>query len=63
MEIANQLENTIDQSRKRLRREAVVRMSDPSNIKSEMLYIDILNQIERIGDYSLNILELLSHRK
>ena len=63
MEIANQLENTIDESRKKLRREAVVRMSEPANIKSEMLYIDILNQIERIGDHSLNILELLSHRK
>jgi phosphate:Na+ symporter len=63
LEIANQLENTIDASRKQLRREAVRRMSDPSNIKSEMLYIDILNQIERIGDHSLNILELLSQKK
>lgn len=63
MEIANQLENTIDASRKQLRREAVRRMSDPANIKSEMLYIDILNQIERIGDHSLNILELLSQKK
>ena len=63
MEIANQLEDTIDASRKQLRREAVRRMSDPSNIKSEMLYIDILNQIERIGDHSLNILELLSQKR
>ncbi len=60
IEVAMQLEETIDASRKKLRREAVRRMSDPSNIKSEMLYIDILNNIESIGDHSLNILKLLS---
>lgn len=60
IETALQLENTIDASRKKLRREAVRRMSDPANIKSEMLYIDILNNIESIGDHSLNILKLLS---
>ena len=60
IETAMQLEETIDTSRKKLRREAVRRMSDPSNIKSEMLYIDILNNIESIGDHSLNILRLLS---
>lgn len=60
IETAMQLEDTIDASRKKLRREAVRRMSDPSNVKSEMLYIDILNNIESIGDHSLNILKLLS---
>jgi phosphate:Na+ symporter len=60
IETAQQLENTIDASRKKLRSEAVRRMSDPANIKSEMLYIDILNNIEGIGDHSLNILKLLS---
>lgn len=60
IETALQLEETIDSSRKKLRREAVRRMNDPANIKSEMLYIDILNNIESIGDHSLNILQLLS---
>lgn len=60
IETAMQLEDIIDASRKKLRREAVRRMSDPANIKSEMLYIDILNNIESIGDHSLNILKLLS---
>ena len=59
IEIAQQLEDTIDASRKKLRKEAVRRMSDQANIKSEMLYIDILNNIEGIGDHSLNILKLL----
>ena len=62
METALQLENTIKSSRKKLRKEAVRRMRDPANIKSEMLYIEILNQIERIGDHSLNILELLNQK-
>jgi phosphate:Na+ symporter len=62
METALQLEKTIGGSRKKLRKEAVRRMKDPANIKSEMLYIEILNQIERIGDHSLNILELLSQK-
>jgi phosphate:Na+ symporter len=62
MEIAAQLESTIRSSRKKLRRSAVRRMSDPSNIKSEMLYIDILNQIEGVGDHSVNILQLLSQK-
>lgn len=60
LEVATQLENSIDASRKKLRKEAVRRMSDPANVKSEMLYIDILNNIESIGDHSLNILKLLS---
>ncbi|WPJ96035.1 Na/Pi cotransporter family protein [Coraliomargarita algicola] len=60
IETAMHLEETIDASRKKLRREAVRRMNDPANIKSEMLYIDILNNIESIGDHSLNILKFLS---
>jgi len=62
METALQLENTIATSRKKLRKKAVRRMRDPANIKSEMLYIEILNQIERIGDHSLNILQLLNQK-
>ena len=62
MEVATQLERTIHASRKKLRKEAVRRMQDPANIKSEMLYIDILNQIESIGDHSVNILQLLSQK-
>lgn len=62
IETANQLENFIDSCRKRLRKEAVRRMTDPANIKSEMLFIDIINTIERIGDYCRNILQLLRTR-
>jgi phosphate:Na+ symporter len=62
MESAHQLEDQVDRSRKRMRKEAVQRMKDPANIKSEMLFIDIINTIERIGDHCLNILRILRSR-
>jgi phosphate:Na+ symporter len=62
METAYQLENFIDQFRKNLRRESMQRMrSSGDTIKAEMLYIDILNQMESIGNHSLNILQALRH--
>ncbi|MBA4137795.1 MAG: Na/Pi cotransporter [Opitutus sp.] len=62
METAYQLENTIDGLRMRLRKESVRRMQGNGEIiKSEMLYIDILNNIEVIGDHSLNVLQALRH--
>lgn len=62
METAYQLENLIDNLRKTLRKESVRRMQGNGEIiKSEMLYIDILNNIEVIGDHSLNILQALRH--
>jgi Na+/phosphate symporter len=30
-------------------------------VKAEMLYIDILNNMETIGDHSLNVLQVLRH--
>lgn len=62
METAYQLENSIDSFRQRLRKESVRRMQGNGEIiKSEMLYIDILNNMEVIGDHSLNVLQALRH--
>lgn len=62
MQTAYQLESTIDALRLRLRKESVRRMQGNGEIiKSEMLYIDILNNMEVIGDHSLNILQALRH--
>ena len=62
MEAAYQLENMIDAIRLRLRKESVKRMQGNGEIiKSEMLYIDILNNMEVIGDHSLNVLQALRH--
>jgi phosphate:Na+ symporter len=63
MEVAYQLENQIDTSRKLLRKEAVRRMQiNGATIKTEMLYIDMLNLLENIGNHSLNVLQALRHR-
>jgi phosphate:Na+ symporter len=63
METAYQLENTIDRFRKSLRRESLARMSSSGEtVKAEMLYIDMLNNMESIGNHSLNVLQALRHR-
>ncbi len=62
METAYQLENFIDQFRKNLRKESIARMrASGDQVKAEMLYIDILNNMEAIGNHSLNILQALRH--
>ncbi len=64
METAYQLENQIDSFRKSLRKESMQRMRvSGDSIKAEMLYIDILNNMESIGNHSLNVLQALRHRE
>jgi phosphate:Na+ symporter len=62
METAYQLENQIDEFRKNLRKASMQRMrASGDTIKAEMLYIDVLNNMESIGNHSLNILQSLRH--
>jgi phosphate:Na+ symporter len=62
METAFQLENSIDRLRKTLRKESMLRMQGSGEvIKAEILYIDMLNLMERIGNHSLNILQAFRH--
>lgn len=62
METAFQLEKFIDSFRKRMRRESMNRMQQSGDaVKAEMLYIDILNNMESIGNHSINILQALRH--
>ena len=62
METAYQLENLIDAFRKNLRKESVRRMRVSGDvIKAEMLYMDMLNNMESIGNHSLNVLQALRH--
>jgi len=63
METAYQLENSIDRFRKSLRRESMLRMTASGDVvKAEMIYIDMLNNMESIGNHSLNVLQALRHR-
>ncbi len=62
LETAHQLENFIDKFRKDLRKESIQRMrTSGEQVKAEMLYIDILNNMEGIGNHSLNVLQILRH--
>jgi phosphate:Na+ symporter len=62
METAYQLENQIDEFRKNLRKASMQRMrASGDTIKAEMLYIDVLNNMESIGNHSLNVLQSLRH--
>ncbi len=60
METAIQLENHIDEFRKSLRKESIKRMRvNGDTVKSEIIYLDILNNMEAIGNHSLNVIQVL----
>jgi phosphate:Na+ symporter len=61
IEKAEMIEDRIDASRKSLRKNAVKRMQDKENLKAEMIYIDILNEMESIGNDALNVVQALNH--
>lgn len=54
---ANKLENEIDELRKTLNRGAMGRMQNGGDIKAEMLNVDLSNQLEKIGNHALNVME------
>ena len=51
------LPEAIDEMRHRLNKQALQRMKGDSEIPTEMLYVDINNQLEKIGNHALNIIE------
>jgi phosphate:Na+ symporter len=55
-----ELEGHINRSRKRLRSAAMQRMQTSQQIRAEMLYVDLVNNMERIGNHCLNMLQALS---
>ncbi len=52
---ATEIENQIDLFRKNLKKVARKRLESGSDVKSELLYIDLVRQIEKIGDKAFNI--------
>ncbi len=63
MEIALDLERSINQKRKELRKSSVVRMmASNENVKPELLYVDIVNTFERIANHARNIIQTLPKR-
>ena len=47
--------------KKSLRKNAVKRMQDKENLKAEMIYVDILNEMESIGNDALNVVQAPNH--
>lgn len=60
LQLANELENGIDDFRKDLKKVARKRLESGADVKTELLYIDIVRQIEKIGDNCFSISESLT---
>ncbi|MBN2652748.1 MAG: Na/Pi cotransporter family protein [Spirochaetales bacterium] len=56
---AQSIENQIDEMRNNLRIKCRERLQYKNNIVGELLYLDMVKQIEKIGDYALNIAQAL----
>jgi phosphate:Na+ symporter len=56
---AETLENTIDKSRDKLRKLGRKRIEAGEDVKTELLFIDVVRRIEKVGDYCYNIAEAL----
>ena len=56
---AKTIEDQIDLFRKNLKKVARKRLESGADVKSELLYIDLVRQLEKIGDKAFNISEAL----
>ena len=52
------LEESIDKSRKKLRKLGRKRIEAGENVKTELLFIDLVRRIEKLGDYCYDISEM-----
>ncbi|MCI1209261.1 MAG: Na/Pi cotransporter family protein [Treponema sp.] len=55
VQLAAEIEDQIDLFRKNLKKVARKRLESGADVKSELLYIDLVRQIEKIGDRAYNI--------
>ena len=58
--VAQALEDQIDLMRKNLKKVARKRLEGGANVKAELLYIDLVRNIEKIGDKAFSISEALA---
>ena len=59
LERAFAMEREVNASRNVLRDAAQARMQGGANVQAELLFVDVVRQIEHIGDHSLNIAQAL----
>jgi phosphate:Na+ symporter len=60
---AEDLENKIDKYRDKLRKMGRKRIEAGENVKKELLFIDLVRRIEKLGDICYNISEALSYMR
>ena len=60
---AADLESKIDAFRKELKKVARKRLEEGADVKTELLYIDMVRNIEKIGDRAYSISEALARTK
>jgi phosphate:Na+ symporter len=61
IDFAEDLEIQIDKSRNRLRKLGRKRIEAGADVKTELLFMDLVRRIERLGDFCYNISEALFH--
>jgi phosphate:Na+ symporter len=54
-DFAKQLESAVDRSRDKLRKLGRKRIEAGEDVKTELLFIDVVRRIEKVGDYCYNI--------
>ncbi|MFA7671352.1 MAG: PhoU domain-containing protein, partial [Sphaerochaetaceae bacterium] len=60
MMVAVRLEDKINKMRNILKQSAATRLQNGANVRSELLYIDIVRHVEQIGDHCLNVAQSLA---
>ena len=61
--MAQFFEDQIDLFRKNLKKVARKRLEEGADVRSELLYIDIVRDIEKIGDQAFTISEALAQTR
>ena len=57
---ARELEGSIDKSRKKLRKLGRKRIEAGEDVKTELLFIDLVRRIEKLGDYCYDIAQIIA---
>jgi phosphate:Na+ symporter len=60
LRLAEVMEDQIDMFRKNLKKIARKRLEEGANVKAELLYLDVIRHIEKMGDHAFSISESLS---
>jgi phosphate:Na+ symporter len=58
---AKEIEEKIDMSRNKLRKLGRKRIEEGADVKTELLFIDLVRRIEKLGDYCYSISNSMSH--